>query len=151
IYSQNKATMAQLQKEFDRYVDDYRHYGFIDNTNLTDREEQIKVYLDKKFASIDVSVDTDKITEAVKETVESSVESSVKESLGDVDTNFKELNCHIEKAKEEILHKIPCPCKVVTKDDLKAAIHAVNCHTDHVFGDLTEEIKRHKHHCNEQG
>lgn len=120
----------------------YRRYDYDSDVELISRSEQIENYFDNKFANI--SIDTD----AIKDTIETSID----ESMKDVKEGICGVNCHIEKAKNEIINNMSCgnnPC-VATKQDIADAVTQINTHTDEKFNeidflkqfsDLNEQIK----------
>lgn len=108
---------------------DLREYGYLDQIPLSSRCEQIKDYLDKKIG------DTSEIKEVIKETIT--------DSMSDYDERFCHTNCHIERAKKEIIHKIEeggsgggCCCNLATKEDISNAIEEINEHTDSKFDEI---------------
>jgi hypothetical protein len=108
---------------------DLREYGYMDDTSLSSRCDQIKEYLDEKMGS------TSKITDTIKETIT--------DSMSTYDEKFCCTNCHIERAKKEIINKIDnqgsgsgCCCKLATKEDVKNAIEEINEHTDSKFDEM---------------
>lgn len=108
---------------------DLREYGYLDQMPLSSRCEQIKEYLDKKIG------DTSEIKEVIKETIT--------DSMSDYDEKFCHTNCHIERAKREIISKIDgdcggcgCHCHLATKEDISNAIEEINEHTDSKFDEI---------------
>lgn len=121
---------------------DLREYGYFDQIPLSSRCEQIKDYLDKKIG------DVSDIREVIKDTIT--------DSMSDYDEKFCHTNCHIERAKKEIIHKIDdcghcdsgCCCELATKEDISNAIEEINEHTDCKFDEIN--FKQEFHDLNEQ-
>lgn len=117
----------------------YRRYGYKSDVGMISKSEQLKNYLDEKFAN--VSVDTDVITNTINTAIDESM-----------DCQFRGVNCHIENAKNEIINNLSCsanPC-AATKQDIADAVTQINSHTDEKFNevdflkqfqDINEQIK----------
>lgn len=126
----------------------YKRYDYNSDVGIVTRDEQIKEYLDKKFSSIDVDVNVD------MSGVEDKIESSTQTTIEKLEHGLGKTNCHIERAKNEIINNSSCcsPCQTntITKDDITNAINEINSHTDDKFNeidfekqfsDLNEQIK----------
>lgn len=112
----------------------YRAYEYDEGmTPYVGRTKQMKDYLDKKFAGVDV--DTDKI--------DATIRVSVHESMDGINCQFCGVHNHIERAKNEIINNCdgdgggcPCNCNLATKDDIQQAVSAINTHTDYRFDEI---------------
>lgn len=137
----------------------YKRYDYNSDVGIVTRDEQIKEYLDKKFSSIDVDVNVDmssveeKIEKSSQDTIDK-IESSTQSTIEKLEHGLGKTNCHIERAKNEIINNSSCcnPCQTntITKDDITNAINEINSHTDDKFNeidfekqfsDLNEQIK----------
>lgn len=127
---------------------DYRRYCFFDRVPLISCKDQIRSYLENKFASI--NIDTDEIKDVIETTIENIMETDfgnnfqevhrhIDEAKDDVNSNFQSLNDHIEEAKDHLCCDICC-----AKNDIKRyiddKIDPINFQEQ--FSNLNEQVVR---------
>lgn len=147
-WAKNQAIL-NITKMIDRNkLIDYRRYCFFDRVPLISCKDQIRSYLENKFASI--NIDTDEIKDVIETTIENIMETDfgnnfqevhrhIDEAKDDVNSNFQNLNNHIEEAKDHLCCDICC-----AKNDIKRyiddKIDPINFQEQ--FSNLNEQVVR---------
>ena len=109
---------------------DYRRDKFCDKVPLISCKDQMKLYFDNKFGSIDIDIDSEEIKETIVNTINSSIDSSL-------DSKLNKVHKHIEDAKEHLCCDVYC-----AKNDIKNHIdHKIDTiNFEEQFSNLNEQV-----------
>lgn len=118
--------------------EDYKRYGYGDDTPIINKDAQWKEYFDSKFGGIN---NTEDIDIAIKNSIDASMEH--------IHSDICRINCNVNHSKCEIIDEIhniqtPCLCNVATKEDIQNAVKEINSFTEakfESFEDLNQMVR----------